>query len=227
MGTVEEIEKAKTAPDSKGIGINDEKFRWGGAGATAVTIPYTVVPELEQMVSAAIAHWESKTPIRFKKRTTEQDFLSFEKLSGCWSNVGRRGGKQTVSLGTGCGVGSAIHDIGHSLGLWHEQSRSYRDDHIKIIQENIISSQKHNFDKHILDGTDLGKYDFGSIMHYPATAFSKNGLPTIVTKDDQPIGQRDGLSTGDVEAVKMLYPKLDWAKIGASAGTANAGTGAG
>jgi hypothetical protein len=31
----------------------------------------------------------------------------------------------------------SIHDIGHTLGLWHEQSTSDRDDHIRIIPDNI------------------------------------------------------------------------------------------
>jgi len=43
-------------------------------------------------------------------------------------------------------------------------------------------------------------------MHYPATAFSKNGQPTIVPKQNGVmIGQRDGLSAGDIAAVKLMY----------------------
>ena len=69
----------------------------------------------------------------------------------------------------------------------------------------------HNFDQHILDGTDLGDYDFGSIMHYPRDAFSKNGEDTIVPKGDHAIGQRQGLSAGDIAGVKnvtLALPRL-------------------
>jgi hypothetical protein len=65
---------------------------------------------------------------------------------------------------------------------------------------------EHNFDQHIVDGDDIGPYDYGSIMHYPATAFSRNGQPTIVAKNGAPIGQREGLSAGDIAAMQALYP---------------------
>jgi hypothetical protein len=50
-------------------------------------------------------------------------------------------------------------------------------------------------------------------MHYPATAFSINGKPTIVTKDGQAIGQRNGLSKGDIKGMSLMYPALDWSKF--------------
>ena len=43
-------------------------------------------------------------------------------------------------------------------------------------------------------------------MHYGANAFSKNGLPTIETiPAGIPIGQRGGLSAGDIASVQWLY----------------------
>ena len=72
--------------------------------------------------------------------------------------------------------------------------------------ENIEEGKEHNFNQHIADGDDIGPYDFGSIMHYGETAFSKNSEPTIETLDGEDIGQRDGLSAGDIGAVAVLYP---------------------
>jgi hypothetical protein len=192
-------------PAPLGIGIIGEEYRWPTA-----TIPYVTEDLLRPRVEAAITHWQQHTPFRFVERTNEKDYLSFKRLNGCWSQVGRRGGEQVISLGTGCGVGAAVHEIGHSLGLWHEQSRRDRDDYIEIVWENIDPNQQHNFDKHVQDGEDLGEYDYGSIMHYPATAFSVNGQTTIRVKGGAPIGQRNGLSAGDIAAIKMMYTGLVW-----------------
>jgi Astacin (Peptidase family M12A) len=204
-------EEVRNPPGDRGLGLVGEQFRWLDG-----IVAFIAEEEVRARVEAAIDHWEQRTPFRFVPRTDQADSISFRALGGCFSRVGRQGGEQVISLAAGCSVGSAIHEIGHALGLWHEQSRSDRDEFIEIIFENIAPQHRHNFDKHILDGDDLGPYDFGSIMHYPATAFSVSSQPTIRVKGGQSIGQRNGLSEGDIAAIRLMYPELEWERPGRS-----------
>jgi len=57
-----------------------------------------------------------------------------------------------------------VHEIGHVLGLWHEQQRSDRDDSIKILWNNVgyLAGQ---FFKRRTDNMGV-PYNIGSIMHY-------------------------------------------------------------
>jgi hypothetical protein len=201
-------------PEAKGLVIAGDQFRW-----PAGKVKYLFVKDfLREKVELAVKHWEEHTPFKFSEikqidLTANTDYISFDDQGGCFSALGRRRGPQTISLGAGCGVGSAIHEIGHSLGLWHEQGRSDRDKFIKIVFEKIRPNALHNFDKHVDDGNDVGDYDFGSIMHYPSLAFSIDNEPTILTINGESIGQRNGLSKGDIETIKAIYPDLAWSTV--------------
>ncbi|XP_022804316.1 zinc metalloproteinase nas-13-like, partial [Stylophora pistillata] len=103
----------------------------------------------------------------------------------CASYVGRIGRRQQVYLARGCWyTGIVSHEIGHAIGFYHEQSRPDRDNYISINRVNIVSGRQSNFYKYSRWKIDsLGTpYDYGSLMHYRSTAFSKNGKPTIVVK---------------------------------------------
>jgi astacin len=176
------------------------------------TVPYDIAEDLPspERVSEAIAHWQEKTPIRFIERTPENRFLypnwvTFRPGYGCTSHVGCRGGQQFVTLGMECKTGNVIHEIGHVVGLFHEQSREDRDNYIDIVFDNIPEYYRHNFRQHIKDGDDFGLYDYGSIMHYSQNAFSVDGSDTIIPKNGAVIGQREGLSDGDIATVKAMY----------------------
>jgi hypothetical protein len=201
---------ASSAGVVQGVGIPGLRFRWPGG-----LVPYTVVAALRNVVNQAIAHFQANTRIRFVERTAANsaqfpNFVAFEQQDGCWSQVGMRGGRQVISLGAGCEtMGIAVHEICHALGLWHEQSREDRDQNVRIVWANIQAGREHNFNQQITDGDDIGAYEFGSIMHYGRRAFSRNNQDTIVPLGGQGIGQRNGLSAGDISAIRAMYPELE------------------
>ncbi|XP_019407837.1 PREDICTED: astacin-like metalloendopeptidase isoform X1 [Crocodylus porosus] len=157
----------------------------------------------------AMQEFNTLTCVQFVNRTTESSYIKVVPGKNCWSFFGKIGGAQTVALmKNGCMSKGAIqHELNHALGFIHEQSRSDRDNYVRIMWEYIMAGEQENFGK--VNSNNLGlPYDYFSVMHYGAYAFSNtSGKATIVPIPDPsvPIGQRYGLSNLDVAKINKIY----------------------
>lgn len=106
--------------------------------------------------------------------------------------------------------GTIQHELIHALGYDHMHSHIDRDRFIEIKWQNMADGVKTNFEK--VDPKIFGNfgtaYDLFSVTHYHSTAFSKNGKETIVPRDSKyakGMGQRVGISSGDVKRINRMY----------------------
>ncbi|XP_030283304.1 high choriolytic enzyme 1 isoform X1 [Sparus aurata] len=185
---------------------------WAKSVDGHVYVAYRLSPDYTEietkLIKKGMEHVEKGTCVKFVARTHERDFIDIQPKSGCWSYLGARGGRQTVSLQTpDClRIGVIAHEFMHVLGFVHEQSRFDRDNYVTVMWPNIWRDRLRNFEKFKTDNLDL-PYDYGSIMHFGMYAYSQDGQPTIVPKNNKNIklGQSSSLSRIDKLKINKLY----------------------
>ncbi|MBI1805869.1 MAG: hypothetical protein HYR76_02310 [Ignavibacteria bacterium] len=174
--------------------------------------------------------------------------IRFQNSSFNNSPVGVQGGVQIINIANWGNSIVICHEVFHSLGFQHEQSRPDRNTYVTINSASVCGtgssgtcapatcqmcqnnqgnwvSCMYNFDI-VSQSNTYGPYDFDSFMHYGAFSFSCDGNATIMVNSPYTatIGQRNHFSYFDAITCRALYPFgndrwLDRAYGGSTAGT--------
>lgn len=172
---------------------------------------------------AAMAEWEKVAGVDFRPaQDYDANYVHIQNSNANNSWVGMKGGMQIINIVSWDHKFIIVHELGHCLGLWHEQTRPDRDAYVEIIFSNIQAGKAHNFDLNN-NAYSNGPYDFDSIMHYNKCTFSTAcppgqgckcpaGTETILVREpyraewQNKIGQRSRLSSLDRNFMATLYP---------------------
>lgn len=173
-----------------------------------------VSQNLKNKWAAATNSWKNELGFTFTQITgTSGDYILVQENSNgsaYSTSIGRNGGQQIISVDPNSySTGSVIHEIGHAVGLIHEQKRPDRDTYITVNYSNIRPNWKSQYDK-CSGCTANGSFDFNSIMLYGARAGSSvvynTSIPAMTKKDGTTWNaQRSYLSAGDKAAINAMY----------------------
>lgn len=162
-------------------------------------------------IRQALQHIQEQTNVRFYNATgqptvdptwgfaypyIEINYIGSASASSS-SHIGRNpaGGKQELKLADFAfptwdptDVSTIVHELGHAIGMMHEQNRPDRDNHVNINNANLTNQGKSQFQKVTTNYSYFGAYDFASIMGYDSFTSSTDhvlntGQPMYTRKD--------------------------------------------
>jgi hypothetical protein len=210
-----------------GNGPHAESFTLGERSAVLGRLwPNGIIPvrfdpsiddAMKQTIAAAMVDWMTKTGLTLFVDTASsaKDYVLFQAgTGGCNSGFGYYPGVNIVNLSVGCNrLDTAVHEIGHRIGLYHEHTRPDRDQYLRVVDANISGHQDQFTPRAWGDGAMPTAFDFDSVMLYNSfttdTSFAKDTSKPVMTKLDGTstwVSQDgSGLSAGDVAGVAALY----------------------
>jgi Astacin (Peptidase family M12A)/Abnormal spindle-like microcephaly-assoc'd, ASPM-SPD-2-Hydin len=211
---LDHVEQSPNGAHSLSLGIGYSQYMWPKVGSF-YEVPYTIDPSSGDMtnLNAAISQFNSTFSgiIQLVAYSNQANYVDFDfdasDMSGvCEAYEGMVGGEQVVGGSGSCTVATILHEMGHTVGVWHEQSRPDRNTYVNVNYSAVIKASRSNFDPIYDNEQALTPYDYASVMEYPAFSFSRNGLPCIETiPAGIPLSNPNGYSAADVDGIERLY----------------------
>ncbi|XP_072380419.1 astacin-like metalloprotease toxin 5 [Diabrotica undecimpunctata] len=213
----ESPERSDSAAYQSRNGLLDPMYLWEDGRIPYVINGHFTQYEL-QVIDLAMYLFNHFTCVQFVPRTYETFYVQINNFvhGKCFSDVGKnlRAGINVINLGRGCfyGVGAVVHELMHTVGFDHEQTRYDRDYYVTVNYHNLVPGTANNFRK--IHGAMYNlPYDYDSVMHYAPYTFSvyQGGGPqymSIVPKDMSKLhrlGQSHGFSKLDITKINIMY----------------------
>ncbi len=152
-------------------------------------------------ILTAMRYWTEATGIKFRAVDPAKRFhvrITFDSRGGNRAALGfQRVYGQLCNLANG-GVGIAVHELGHTIGMVHEQNRSDRDTYIRINWDNIRPEWRSEYEaldsgEDQINSDSFSGFDYRSIMLYPSFANSSGVFNTSIPA----MQHYDGFTWGD------------------------------
>ena len=100
-------------------------YRWP-EGKIYVEIDPDLSTNVIGVMHQALRELEKRSIVRFKAHDVETDWIKVFPGGGCTSMLGRLGGRQHISLASGCdGMATIMHEFTHAIGVAHSQCWFY------------------------------------------------------------------------------------------------------
>lgn len=180
--------------------------------ARTSTGAYQINKTTRDRLSQAMTNWEALTEgrIRFRARkSTDKAYVVIKLGSPRVSPfVGYRAGQvQSMYLRNSEYITVIKHELGHVVGLHHEQRRTDRLDHIRVVASNIVNTTSCKYQFSVCTACKrIGTYNRTSVMHYRTTDLGncRKG-PVLLKKDGSWISHYWALNAKDLTTVAAMY----------------------
>uniref|UniRef100_A0A0K0FTA7 Metalloendopeptidase n=1 Tax=Strongyloides venezuelensis TaxID=75913 RepID=A0A0K0FTA7_STRVS len=194
--------------------IQDDYYRW------KFPIKFYVDSNIyDNNLIEAIYIIQNNTCVTFNRSSTSiknEQGLNFRFRNFCSSKVGLQdpNKSQDISLSTQCYRHKAyiLHEIGHALGLIHEQCRSDRDKYVNINLTNVEINEHNNFRKFnfTTNKNYSTSYDYASLMHYHQNDFAIRSGTVVITSKlnnayNKMMGQRIKMTFNDFKKINLYH----------------------
>jgi hypothetical protein len=203
----------KTGREREGLAIQFPGGLWPRDGATnTVRIPYTLSSGGAAVAAIAAFNQKFAGQIQWVPRAAEAAYVDFaldpaDQSRVCRAHVGRLGGEQKILGSIACSTAGLLHEMGHVLGLHHENQRPDAATWVNLQAANADKPNlAANFAPLASNAGPVGLYDYGSLMHYHPLSASKNRRPVLsAATPGIPFGEAVEFSAGDIDQLRRLY----------------------